>query len=290
MARLSKIEVSAINLRIPEDKPRVYHDLIEQLYLARIAIKVYGDSFVAITQFNRETGLGVLSKYSEIDIDGTWFDLEDFAPAGPEKVDEVSIPENLRPNLSAFFFELDENTHILTYESYSESKGLSARSVEKYFGAALKHASISKVFGRVEADVVKNYGEVERIIGLPYLKELKIVIRRPNPDDVSGRLAAQIEERLSEQNGEEYVEITRSKDDDGLKPNERSKKLAMVGAENGEVSGKSIVNGVQVDHTTKEKPEKIVDTYNKDEIDTRSMFRRLAARMVDAIKQRRSAT
>jgi hypothetical protein len=202
----------------------------------------------------------------------------------------VSIPENLRPNYSAFYFELSEENHVLAFESYSESKGLSARSVEKYFEAALKHSSITDDYGRVEADIVKNYGEVERIIGLTNLKELKIVIRRPNPDDVSGDLAAQIEERLSEQNGEEYVEITRSKDDDGLKPNERSKRLAIVGAENGEVSGKSVVNGVLTDHTTKEKPEKIVDTYNKDDVDTRTMFRKLSARMMDVIVKRRAAT
>jgi hypothetical protein len=290
MARPSKIEVSAINIRIPADKPRQYSELINRLFEARIAIKVYGDSFVAITSFNKGTGLGVFSKYSEIDIDGTWFDLEDFGPAEVEKVDEVSIPENLRPNHSAFYFELSEENHVLAFESYSESKGLSARSVEKYFGAALKHSSITDYYGRVEADIVKNYGEVERIIGLANLKELKIVIRRPNPDDVSGDLAAQIEERLSEQNGEEYVEITRSKDDDGLQPNERSKRLAMVGAENGEVSGKSVVNGVLTDHTTKEKPEKIVDTYNKDDVDTRTMFRKLSARMMDVIVKRRAAT
>ena len=34
----------------------------------------------------------MFSKYSEIDIDGDWFDLEDFGPAGPDKIDEVSIP------------------------------------------------------------------------------------------------------------------------------------------------------------------------------------------------------
>ncbi|GGD29032.1 DUF4747 family protein [Sinisalibacter lacisalsi] len=290
MPRPSKIEVSAINLRIPADRPRNYADMIEKLFEKRVAVKVYGDSFVAITQYQRESGLGVFSKYSEIDIDGDWFDLEDFGPAGPEKVDEVSIPETLRPNLSAFYFELDEETHILSFESYSESKGLSARSVEKYFKEALSDSAVVQDFGRVEADIVKSYGEVERIINLPNLKELRIVIRRPNPDDISGDLAAQIEERLREQNGEEYEEVTRSKDNDGLKPNERTQKLAIVGAENGEVSVKSIENGVQVSHTTKEKPEKVVDTYNKEEVDTRSMFRKLASKMVDAIKQRRATT
>ena len=289
MPRPSKIEVSAINLRIPADKKRNYSELIDKLYSGHLAVKVYGDSFVAITQFDKESGLGVFSKYSEIDIDGDWFDLEFFGPAAPEKVDEVSIPENLRPNLSAFYFELDEDSHILSFESYSESKSLSARSVEKFFKTALSEAAIMDEFGRVEADIVKSYGEVERIIKLPNLKELRIVIRRPNPDDVSGDLASDIERRLREQNGEEYEEIIRSKDNDGLIPNERTQKLAFVGAENGEVSGKSIVNGVQVAHTTEEKPEKIVDTYNKDEADTRTMFRRLAGQMFGEIKRRRAS-
>ncbi|SMX34389.1 DUF4747 family protein [Actibacterium lipolyticum] len=290
MPRPSKIEVSAINLRIPADKPRNYSDLIKRIFDKRVAVKVYGDSFVAITQYNAKSGLGVFSKYSEIDIDGDWFDIEDFGPADPEKVDEVSIPETLRPNFSAFYFELDDESHVLSFESYSESKGLSARSVERYFKEALSDDAIIEEFGWVEADVVKSYGEVERIINLPNLKELRIVIRRPNPDDLSGDFAARIEERLREQNGEEYEEVTRSKDTDGLKPNERTKKLAIVGAENGEVSGKSIVNGVQVPHTTKEKPEKIVDTYNKEEVDTRTMFRKLAGRMIESIKQRRAST
>ena len=234
--------------------------------------------------------MGVFSKYSEIDIDGDWFDLEDFGPAGPDKIDEVSIPETLRPNFSAFYFSLNEESHILTFESYSESKGLSALSVEKYFKGALSDSAILNDFGRVEADIVKSFGEVERIINLPSLKELKIVIRRPNSDDVSGDLASVIEDRLQEQNGEEYEEVTRSKDNDGLKPNDRTKKLAFVGAENGEVSGKSIVNGIQVSHTTREKPEKVIDTYNKDEVETRIISMRLAAKMIAAIKQRRAAT
>lgn len=94
MPRNSKIEVSAINLRIPADKPRNYSDLISKIFERRVAVKVYGDSFVAITQYHPELGLGVFSKYSEIDIDGDWFDIEDFGPADPVKVDEVSIPDS----------------------------------------------------------------------------------------------------------------------------------------------------------------------------------------------------
>jgi hypothetical protein len=288
MARLSKLEVSAINLRIPADRDRNYQNLIEALFKEQLAVKVYGNSFVAITQFHGESGIGVLSKYSEIDIDGDWFDLDDFGPAAPERMDEVSIPDSLRPNYAAFYFQLDPELHVLVFESYSESKGLSARSVEKYFKEALSKPSVVQQFGRVEADVVKSYGEVERIIQLEHLKELKLTIRRPNTDGVYGDLASEIEERLTEQNGEEYQEITRSKDEDGLNPNDRTKKLAIVAAENGEVSGKSIVNGVLVSHTTQQKPEKVVDTYNKDEVGTKNKFLQLATKILTAIRDRRS--
>lgn len=288
MPRPSKLEVSAINLRIPADQERNYSRLLEALFARRLAVKVYGDSFVAITQYDASTGEGVFSKYSEIDIDGDWFDLDDFGPAAPERLDEVNIPESLRPNLAAFYFKLDSDLHVVAFESYSESRGLSARSVEKYFKEALRKPDIVNYFGRVEADTVKSYGEVQRIIELAQLKELKIIIRRPNPDDVSGDLAALIEERLREQKGEEYEETIRSKDDDGLEPNERTKKLAFVAAENGEVSGKSLVNGVLVPHTTEEKPEKVVDTYNKDAISTKIKFLQLANKMLDAIRSRRT--
>lgn len=290
MPRPSKIEVSAINLRIPSDKARNYSNLITNIFNSKSAVKVYGDSFLAITQYHQDSGMGVFSKYSEIDIDGDWFDIEDFGPADPGKIDDVSIPETLRPNLSSFYFILDEETHVLSFESYSESKSLSARSVERYFKEILSRPEIFDEFGRVEADIVKNYEEVERIVDLPNLRELRIVIRRPNPDDISGDFATQIEERLRDQNGEEYEEVIRSKNADGLKPNERTRKLAFVGAENGEVSGKNTENGVQVTHTTSEKPEKIVDTYNKEEINTQIMFKKLANRMIDSIKRYRATT
>lgn len=288
MARLAKIEVSAINIRIPADKTRNYLHLINYIFLMRKAVKVYGNSFVAITSFDISTGWGIISKYSEIDVDGDWFDTDDFGHATPEKVGEFSIPETLRPNYSAFYFNFYEDLHLMVFETYSESKALSSRSIERYFQQIVTDRSLHDLFGRVEVDIVKSFGEIERILSLPRLKELRITIRRPNPDDLSGDLAEEIERRLREQNAEEYEEITRSKDDDGLAPNERTKRLASVGAENGEVSGKSIVNGVQVTHTTSEKPEKIVDTYSKDDISTREMFSRLSKRMAEEIRRRRA--
>ena len=287
MARDSKIQVGAINVRIPQEENRNYNSLLETLAGLRRGVRVYGESYLAISFFDPKTGLGVLSKYTEIDINGEWFDLDDFTTATPEKVDEISIPDRLKPNHSQFYFLLNEILHVIAFCTYSDSKGLSTRSVEKYFSEALRWAEISNAFGRVESDIVKSYDEVERILSLPDLKELRLVIRRPNTDDVGGSLARVIEERLREQNGDEYEEILRSRGSNSLKPSQQTASLAVVAAENGKVTGKSIVHGVLTETNTDDQPLIETTTYKSDGADI-PLFRSLATKLFEKISQARA--
>lgn len=264
MARDSKLVVSAVNLRISGDNNRDYVGLIKMLVEMRRGIRVYGDSYLAMSYFDDENNIGVFSKYTEIDIQGDWFDLDDFDTAAPEKLEEISIPESLRPNHAQFYFYLDAALHVVVFSSYASSKGLSPRSVERYFAEALSWPQVREVFGRVESDIVKSYGEVDRILDLPDLKELHLVIRRPNSDDVGKSLAEIIEERLREQNADEYEETLTAKGAHNIQPNERTRKLAQVAAENGQVSAKSIVNGVLTQQDTTELPLTEQTTYKPD--------------------------
>lgn len=287
MARPSKIEVSAINIRIPSDHDRDYVALINFLSNLKVGVRVWSDNFVAISYFNPETQVGVFSKYTEIDVDGEWFDVENFDIASAEDVSKVVIPDNLRPNHSAFYFHLSPSDHVVSFQTYSESKTLSAKSVEKFFHEALQRSDVRAQFGFVEADVIQSYEAVDEILGLPLLKDLTITIRRPNSDDVSKDLAKEIEERLREQKGEEYVEGLRSKDADGLQPNERTRKLAQVAAENGKVSARNIENGLMVSHDTSEKPLKEVDTFNREDVNELTKFRQLVDAIIDKVQDHR---
>ncbi|WP_084861634.1 DUF4747 family protein [Salibaculum halophilum] len=279
MARPAKLEVAALSIRIQNDKPRDYTGLILDICGLKTGMRIHGEKYLALSNFNEESGFGRLAKYSEIDVDGDWFDIEAFDVADPESVEDVSIPEKLRPNLAIFEFFLDRDNHLLIFETYADSKTLSANSVEKFFKAILSKEEIESKYGKVEADVVKSIDEVDKILSLPMLKELTVSIRRPNSDGLPEDVAADIEERLAEQNGEEYVEGLKSRDHDGLKPNERTKKLAYVASENGDVSAKSVKNGISVWHETKEKPMKEMDTYSKDDTHTTTVFRRLTERI-----------
>jgi hypothetical protein len=184
---------------------------------------------------------------------------------------------------------LNRDLHVVVFETYSDSKTLSASSVEKYFKAVLANDVLTSLFGRVEVDVIKSIGEVDRILALPDLRELKIIIRRPNPDGMPPDLADEIEERLREQNAEEYEEKLKSKDGDGLKPNERTRKLAYVAIDNGEVEAKSIVGGVNTPHGTSEKPLKESETYSKDDQSTQVMFRKMTEQILRKISDLRRA-
>lgn len=173
----------------------------------------------------------------------------------------------------------------MAFETYSESKGLSASSFEKYMKQIILSPEIRNNFGLVEADLIKDYQEVEKLLSLDNLKEVKITIRRPNPDDVGGDLARVIEERLREQNGDEYVELLRSKDAGALRPNDRTKKLASVAAENGQVQTRNVENGVMVTKDSSASPLIEVSTYSADEselVTFRSVIRKLFGRVTEA--------
>lgn len=287
MARDPKLQVAAINIRIPETHERDYAGLLRTLAELRRGVRVYGDSYVAIRLYDADERMGIIAKYTEIDIDGDWFDLDDFDAATPERLDEIQIPENLRPNLAQFYFQLFPEEHIVVFSTYAESKGLSTRSVQRYFQEAVTWPEIAERFGRVEVDIVKSYHAVEELLALPNLKEVRIIIRRPNSDDIGADLAAVIEERLREQNGDEYEEVLRSKDSGALDPNERTRRLGSVAAENGEVRTKSLVNGIMTENQVADSP--LVEGRRYKDAPEIVIFRSLANRIIDVIRTARRA-
>lgn len=264
MARRIKVEASALNIRIPFDKDRNYKSLLSAIADLKRGVRVYGDSFVAINNFDEDDQFGIISKYTEINTEGNWFNTDTFSQAEDEEISNVNIPNELKPNLSQFHFFLDESLHSIIFETYSDSKSLSPSAFEKYFQAAVLSPSIRNEFGRIEISVIKSYAETERLLSLPDLKEVRMFIRRPNSDDLGEDLASEIEERLNAEGADEYEESIKVKGSGELTPSERTKKLAIVAAENGHVNVKSIVNGVTLTQGTELKPLIEVDTFGQE--------------------------
>jgi len=287
MARNFKHEVAAINVRIRQKENRDYADLIDTLAKLKRGVRVYGSSYLAINYFDRAKNFGVISKYDEIDIEGDWFNVEGFDIASPEDLEEINIPSKLKPNHSRFYFTLDEKIHTVAFSSYATSRSLSVNAVEKYFRAACRWKEVSTKFGPVDADIVRDHGRVEAILSLPNLREVEIIIRPPNPDDINEALAKVIEARLKEQHAEEYEERIKSSGKTHLTPNDRTKALGNIAAENGEVKAKNVENGTVVSYTSNDMPLKEVKTFKGDTSEL-SIFNILAKAILSKIYTARS--
>lgn len=286
MARDSKLSVVALNLAIRDKDKRNYASLIEFIVTLKKGIKVYGDSCVAIYRFSKTNNLGLLVKYTEIDFQGKWFDSDAFNEAQQADVDEVRVPKKLNPNLSQFLFKLDEATHTLAISSYTESRSLSVNAVKKYFTEILALQEVRSKFSIVTSDIIKSPEQVETILALPQLKELRIIINRPNADELDESLAQIIEERLRGQNGSEYEERIKASAGQSLLPSDRTRSLARLSMSGGETIAKSKINGVMTTTDTSNSP--IIETTKyKSEVGELTVFGRLAGKIFDAVSRSR---
>lgn len=265
MTRDSKIEVAAVNIRIQDVKNRDYTALIKTIFDNRTGYQVYGDSYVIITLFNEKSNTGVISKYTEVAIDGSWFDTAKLDVASSADVGKIVIPSTLKPNLSQFYFSLDPALHTIAFERYSDSKSLSLNAMRKFFDKAVFEERVRTRFGTVDVDIVNSHLAVLNLLDQPDIKEVRVTIRRPNADDVGDDLAAIIEERLREQGASEYEETLKAKGEKSINPNERTRKLATVAAENGDVVVKSLVNGVTLTQHAAKTPLIEAEKYKSDE-------------------------
>ena len=120
------------------------------------------------------------------------------------------------------------------------------------------------------------------------LKELKLTIRRPNTDGWDPSVAAMVEQRLAEQNLSQIEETLTATAENNLTPNQRTKNLAYVAAENGSVRGKAIVDGLTINVDSASKPLKLSESYFSDDTPTKNIFFKLTYQMFELLDEMRS--
>jgi hypothetical protein len=118
MARQRKVSVSAINVRIhPHDDAR-YLNLFHAAFELRRSIRVRGDTHFALSYLDsseiNETGdiHGRLARFTNIDPDLPWFDFDRLDEADEDRLQEIRIPDTLKPNHTAFSFIFNVKSHV----------------------------------------------------------------------------------------------------------------------------------------------------------------------------------
>ena len=282
MARLQKLEVGGLNVRVHPHDQDTYGNLITQIYEMRKIAKIHGDRFGLVTTLDHseeDRGMvyGVLSTFLEVEIDGDWFNTATMDEASENDIRKIRIPNNLHPNLKKFRFAFNTKRHELIFEHYSEGERLTHNSALNFFRNVTNDRRIQDRFGDVKVSVVTDRGSVDRIFSIPRITDLDILIEKPNSDVWGADFEEQAEEHLNDKNARSMNVKYKAERGQGIQRDEDLNALLQASLNN----GRSVAKGYGPDgHMTvsTESFPKVVQEKYEPEIAPVAVFRRLASR------------
>jgi len=164
-------------------------------------------------------------------------------------------------NGRVFYCVFDTTTHTLTVELKNEDgQTVSAQRLERIFRDLLSPQILGVDAEEVEVTVIPTDDAVDYVLGLARLDKVEILVKRPNPDDISSAAAIVMGE-LQDQNAKsERRVLVRQAKTDGIILNGENDTLARVAATSGHVDSSGLdAEGNHDKRSTREVP-KIVRT------------------------------
>lgn len=270
MAREQKISACGINVRVHPHESGAYERLFRKAFKLRRAIQVHGDTHFILASMGADDRkqpkylLGELARFTKIDTDLPWFNMETLKPAADEDVEKIRIPPSLRPNFRSFYFAFDLSKHHFYFQSFGEGHGLSPFLVQKFLERLLSSDEMAAEFGIADLTILPSRESLERIFALPELRELEIYIERPNPDDWA-TLESDVKQRMDSQRLSSMTTRYKSQRDKSITPDGSTKLLAEVAANNGYVAAKGRDDeGRPLEESTSEHPHYETDYVDPD--------------------------
>jgi len=248
------IEYCAVNVAAHPHPSGVYLKLLETAALAKV--NYWGDHYATISSpVQREDGFyqGRLVTWTAINKDEPAVDTQKLEEVNLADID-LTLPDNLGFNGRIFIYTFRERDHTMFVETKNEfRKTLSASRVEKILTGLFSSEIQGSDAPLVEVTLIPEEDALNRILGLDRLKRLEIHLVRPNADDLD---VAEILAELDAQNAKSLEKtLVAAPGDQGLDPDEKTKKQAEVAEFNGYVLGKgNKEDGELVQYSTKAHP------------------------------------
>lgn len=281
MSRPIKISAGILNFRIENHTPERYIDLMKDMYNLKKIVRLHGDRYAVISsidlsEMNEAIVFGAISTFTKIETDTRWFDTTSFSEASDQKVSSIRIPPDLYPNSAAFYFIFDGTTHKLYFQVYSQGKNFSHRLSKKFFSEVADDLMIFEKFGSVHITVQQSKAGLDKLFGLRSIKEISIMIERPNPDIFDDDFESKLEAFMDESHTGRFDLSFRAERGDSVVPNEGIKRASQIALSNGRVNvrGRS-ENGTTITQSSADFPEELIDKYDPDASTERSAFRSL---------------
>jgi hypothetical protein len=200
---------------------------------------------------------GVIAKFMVIDQTLDWYNVNTFEEASAGEIQNINVPDHLKPNLSTFRYIFLPSTHKLIFESKSGNKILNPNALAKVLTVLVSSPDIDAEYGRIDVNTIKDERALEKILRMPMLQKLRIKVDRPNDDDI-GSFDEDFMRELDRQNVQRVEYDYTAERGESIKPDEQVLKIAELANRYGHVDavGKDS-NGAKLVESTKEHPKRV---------------------------------
>jgi len=244
MPRESRVEFRALNVKAHPHPEGIYEKLWISAAQMGSILKFRGDKWgmVGTWQVIKVNGKpaieGELWRFTYIDPNEPWFNVEKKAEATAEDLKAIQIPNHLKPSMKRFRYLFATDQHQLFVQTYGDGETLGIEPAQNFVFALLNQKALE--LPAVVVDLVQDKESLSRFIQRSHLQTLFIDISKPNPD----RFSKEDEDDLFEAMSREGVKRKKieliAENDEGIKPNEETLKQARVAATNGHVKATAL--------------------------------------------------
>ena len=228
---------------------------------------------------------GIIAHFVEIDKNLDWLDINTGAKADEEVVNEINIPDNLRPNLTSFHFEFDTRIHLFSFEVYGSNGRLSAGAVQKFFENALVRLPIIERHGHGEVNIVADSQEIDQLFDFDRLSSITITIERPNSDVGADDMEKDVLAEMEAEGASRLERKSYAAPGNSLDPSERTRMLAKVAARNGAVTTHGQIGNTTKDKSTSDIPLREGTQYDPDATSEHQAFEKAVLLLKDRYRR-----
>lgn len=237
------IRLGALSISTQPHSAARYQDLLHKVKNRRKAARLRGDRFGYITLLSREDHprrdgafiQGLLTTFTQINVDGDWFNMTTGKLAEFDERSEINIPPHLRPNPVLHHFRFYLREHLLIFETGNYGLRLMPTGAKKLFERFFTAQSILEEFGEPVVTVIPTKDTVGRILRSQKIVTIELRIDVPNPD--TGKKAQEKwMRRLNDMDAQTATQKYVAKADAYVKPDQNLTESAKVAARSGYVS------------------------------------------------------
>lgn len=262
MSKPRTIDLRQINISMHSPhSAQGYVDLFQKAYrLRHIATRGKADGFMLGALYNVKNAVednelqGEIYRFTNIDPDAPWFNTQTGRQAEESDTQQITIPQNLHPNLERILFVFRPREHRFWFVSRDRKTTMGPALAEGFLQQLFDEVSRKHVLPTVEVTVVPDEAAVEQIFSIHRMTKLVFEFKRPNADDADD-VEKKIMDRMRDRRINRMREEMTSRDSKGIVTDDDLRAEAEAAAHNGHVEAHGFdAAGIAAFESTKAKP------------------------------------